>query len=248
MGSITVRRDDVTLDEPFLVEGLPGVGLVGKIAVDHIVDEFDMTYYASVDCEGLPPVAIYREGERSVQPPVRLYADSDRDLVALQSDIPVSPSRAPDFADHITTWVETNDATPLYLSGYASEKQADSIPAISGVATGEGRQLLDGIGVDAPSETGVVSGPTGALLHRAGERDIDSIGLIVESDPRFPDPEAARILLEHGIGPLAGIDIDTSSLVEQAEEIRDQKEQLATQMQQADPDESSEAQPLRMYQ
>lgn len=247
MGSITVRTDDVDLDEPVLVEGLPGVGLVGKIAVDHLVEQLDMTYFASIDCEGLPRVSIYREGERTLRPAVRLYVDEERDLLALQSDIPVSPSRAPEFATCLTGWVAERDATPVYLSGLR-RKQKRTPPAMYGVATGEGGQLLDELDIDVPTETGVVSGPTGALLNRAGERGIDGVGLIVESDPQFPDPEAARMLIDKGIEPLTGVDVGTDELVEQAEDIRDQKEQLAAQMQQAERDESTEAKPLRMYQ
>ena len=247
MGSITVRND-VDLDEPILVEGLPGIGLVGKIAVDHLVDELDMVYHASIDCDGLPEVAIYREDERDIQPPVRLYADEERDLVALQSDVPVSPSRAPDFAECLTTWMEELGATPVFLSGRANEKEAGEIPSVYGVATGDGAQLLDELDVDRPTETGVVSGPTGALLNRAGRIGLDAVGLIVESDPQFPDPEAARMLIEHGINPITEIDLDTDSLVEQAENIREQKEQLANRMQEVEGNESSEAQPLRMFQ
>ena len=247
MDSLTIRRE-VSLDEPFLVEGLPGVGLVGKIATDHLVDELDMTYFASIDCEGLPQVSIYREDERDLQPPVRLYADEERDLVALQSDVPVSPERAPEFTTGVTNWTAENDATPLFLSGRAHEKDADEIPAVYGVATGNAGGMLDEYDIDVPPETGVISGPTGALLNRAGREGIDAVGLIVQSDPQFPDPEAARMLIEHGINPIAGTDLDTESLVEKAEKIREQKEQLANRMGEVEGNESSEAKPLRMFQ
>jgi uncharacterized protein len=51
-----------------------------------------------------------------------------------------------------------------------------------------------------------------------------------------------------GIEPISGIDVDTDSLVEQSEQIRESKERLAKQMQDADETESSQARPLRMYQ
>jgi len=242
------RRADVDLEAPTLIEGLPGLGLVGKIATDHLVEQFDMTYYASVHCDGLPGVGVYRADDRTVRPPVRLYADPERDLVALQSDVPVSASAATGFADCITDWVEEEDALPLYLSGYPAEKD-DAPPEVFGVATTPDTvDRLDATDVGTPTENGAVGGPTGALLERAAETDVDAIGLIVESDPRFPDPEASRSLIVDGIGPLSDVDVDVSGLVEQADEIREQKEQLARQMQEADAEESSQAQPLRMFQ
>ncbi|WP_134669143.1 proteasome assembly chaperone family protein [Halorussus marinus] len=248
MAHVTVHDEDVDLDSPTMVEGLPGVGLVGKLATDHLVETLDMTYYASLECEGLPRISVYESGSREVRPPVRVYADADRDLLALQSDVPVSASAAADFANCVTEWLDDNDATPIYMSGLPREKEADRVPSLYGVATGDGAGRLDDNDIGRPSERGAVSGPTGALLHEAGVRGFDAVGLVVESDPQFPDPEAAHILIENGIAPLTGVEVATEDLVDRAEEISDQKEQLAQRMQEADPDESSQAQPLRMFQ
>lgn len=248
MTDIAVVADDIELDEPTLVEGLPGLGLVGKIATDHLIERFDMTYYAAVDCKGIPQIAVYEDGDRDLLPPVRLYADEERDLVALRSDVPISADAAPQFANCVTAWVESNDATPLYLSGLPHQKQAETVPELYGTATGDLGQLLDEYDIDSPGETGAVSGPTGALLHRASRTGVGAIGLIVQSDPQFPDPAAAKVLLEDGIDPIAGIDVNTDELVESAEEIRQQKEQFAQRMQETEEAESSQAKPLRMFQ
>ncbi|WP_132057494.1 proteasome assembly chaperone family protein [Halorussus amylolyticus] len=248
MARVTVHADDVELDRPTMVEGLPGVGLVGKLAADQLVEVFDMTYYASLDCDGLPQISVYEGGSRDVRPPVRLYADAERDLLVLQSDVPVSASAASDFAACVTEWLADNDATPIYMSGLPHQKEADQIPSLYGVATGTGGERLDEQGIDAPSERGAISGPTGALLYEASARGVDAVGLVVQSDPQFPDPEAARILIEHGVAPLTGAEVNTTDLVERAEDISEQKEQLAQRMQEAEPDESSQAQPLRMFQ
>ena len=242
------RRAEVELDAPTLIEGLPGLGLVGKLATDHLVDQFEMTYYASVHCEGLPGVGVYREGDRIVRPAVRLYADAERDLLALQSDVPVSASAAPDFAECITGWIDAQDALPVYFSGYPGQSEADPRPVFGVATTDDAAERLVDLDVAAPSENGAVGGPTGALLERAAETGVDGIGLIVESDPQFPDPEAAAALIEQGIGPLAGVDADVSELRDRAEEIRAQKEQLARRMQQAATDASPQAQPIRMFQ
>lgn len=238
---------DIDLAEPTLVEGLPGVGLVGKIAADHLVSTFEMDYYGSVHCDGLPEVAIYRGEDSQLRPPVRLYADAERDLLVLQSDVPVSPQNAEDFANCLTSWIGDHDVTPLFVSGLPSEKETD-VPELYGVSTGDGEALLDEGGIVPPAEAGMISGPTGALLYEAGRRGRTAVGLIAEADKQFPDPEAARVVLEHGVEPLTGVDAPTDDLVDQAEEIRDARERLAQRMQQAESDESSQAQPMRMFQ
>ncbi|WP_079990794.1 proteasome assembly chaperone family protein [Haloarcula sp. CBA1127] len=245
MAHIQVHRDDISLDSPTLVEGLPGVGLVGKIAADHLVDVYDMEYYASAHCEGLPEIAVYGADDPEVRPPVRLYADEERDLLVLQSDAPISPSGAKEFAGCMVSWFEANDATPIYLSGRPAEK--DGVPDVYGVSTGDGAAMLEEADVNSPSENGAITGPTGALIHESQRVGLTSIGLIVEADQRFPDPEAARALLQTAISPLADFEVETEALVEQAEEIGRAKAQLAQQLQE-NQEESTSAQPLGMYQ
>lgn len=246
MAHIAVKSD-TDLDSPTMVEGLPGLGLVGKIAGDHLVSALDLEYYAAVRCEGIPQVSVYRANSSELMPPVRLYVDESGTFLVLQSDIPVSPRAAEGFSECVTSWVDENDVTPLYVSGLPSEKKAD-VPDLYGVATGDGTDLLDEAGIVPPAEGGLVSGPTGALLAEASERDVTSVGLIAEASQQFPDPEAARSVLEYGVEPLADVEVDTDDLVEQAEDIREARERLAERMQQAEADESSQAQPLRMFQ
>ncbi|PSP84316.1 3-isopropylmalate dehydratase [Halobacteriales archaeon QS_1_68_17] len=245
MAHVQVHADGIELDDPVLVEGLPGIGLVGKIAADHLVNALDMEYYASCHCEGLPRVAVYHADDPGTLPPVRFYADEARDLLVLQSDVPVSPSSASEFAACVTGWLVDNEVFPVYLSGLPNDK--GDVPQMYGVATGGGAEVLAEHGIDDPPENGVVSGPTGALLYQAARQGLDGTGLVVEASAQFPDPEAARVLLRKGVGPIAGVEVDTEELVEKAEEISQAREQLAKQMQQAD-DESSRAQPIRGFQ
>jgi len=246
MSRIDVLRDDVSLDEPTLVEGLPGVGLVGKIATDHLAETFEMVHYANVHCEGLPPVATYESGERGLTTPVRLYADAERDLLALRSDVPVSPPAALEFAECLSEWATDVDVTPIYLSGIGREREEGATPALYGVGIGGASEDLDAVAVDPPEESGLVSGPTGALLSHAVQNDRTATCLIVEASQRFPDPQAAARLLEDGVGPLLDAEIPVEKLTESAEEIRQAKRRLAQQMQQAE--ESTQARPLGMYQ
>lgn len=246
MARIDVLPEDVTVDEPTLVEGLPGVGLVGKIAADHLVELFDMVHYANVYCEGIPRVVVYEEGDARLRTPLRLYADPERSLVVLQSDVPISPPAATEFADCLASWLEGEDATSIYLSGIPREKD-ESVPSVYGVAADGNGDRLTEAGIDVPSEAGLISGPTGALLNHAIEEDLNAVGLVVDSDPQFPDPEAARAIITQGIEPLTGLEIDTDELVEHAESIRDAREQLAERIQEGD-EEVTQAQPIRGFQ
>jgi uncharacterized protein len=245
MAHVQVHDTSIDLESPVLVEGLPGVGLVGKIATDHLVETFGMTHYASCRCEGLPDVAVYQAGSPDVKHPVRIYADAERDLLALQSDVPVSPNEASEFATCLTRWLDEQDVLALYLSGLQAEKEGR--PAIHGVSTGSAGALLEEHDIPTPQENGMITGPTGAMLTESAETGLDSLGVVVESNAQFPDPESARVLLVDAIQPVAGIEVDTQKLVDQAEEIAQARQQLAQQMGQAD-EESTQAKPVGMFQ
>lgn len=228
------------------MEGLPGVGLVGKIAADHLVETLGLIHYANVHCEGIPRVAVYEEGGSALSTPVRLYASEDGTLLVLQSDVPVNPQAATEFAACVAGWFAENDALPVLTSGIPAKKHGKETD-VYGVAAGDGEAALGRTDVDDPDERGLVSGPTGALLAHAVEHDLPAVGLLVESDPRFPDPDAAAALLERGVGPLTGVDVEVEVLRDRAKEIQRQKERLARRMEDAG-DESSKAQPMRMFQ
>jgi uncharacterized protein len=245
MAHVEVHDESIELDSPVLIEGLPGVGLVGKIAADHIVDAYEMTHYASCHCDGLPEAAVYHKDTYDVTTPVRIYADEQRDLLVLQSDVPVSPQDASEFAGCLTGWLDEHGAFPLYLTGLPAEK--DGVPGLRGVATGGADDVLEEHDISPPPRSGMISGPTGALVYLAQKQNLESVGLVVESNKQFPDPEAARVLLLEAIEPIVGIEVDTQTLVDQAEEIAEARQQLAEQMGQAS-EESSQAQPLGMYQ
>lgn len=277
------------------MEGFPGMGLVGKIAVDHLVAELDVVHLADVHCDALPRVAGFGEGEPVVRSPVRLYADPDRDLVALQSDVQVSPEAAYEFAGCVADWLHETDTTPVYVAGTEADEEtddedtgadgvetavgegdtspsdaetvdttaeaadtpaeqaeaasdADEGPRLRGVATAGASDRLAETDLEVPDNAGIVSGPSGALLAHAMETDLPAIGVVADTTPRFPDPGAAKAVLERVVEPLAGVDVAVEELLEHAERVRAAKQRLADQVAAAEDDSSSKATPLRMYQ
>ena len=248
MVEIRITDDSVDPSGTTLVEGMPGVGLVGKIATDHIIDRLEMEQFAEVRGEGIPPVTVFDGEKRGVNPPIRLYIDDEEELVALRSDVPVHVMDAPLFAEHLTEWVVENEVLPVYLGGLAAERGADEVPTIEGIGVGNGRDILQTESIPAPDEGGMVSGPCGALLSNAAHEGADAVGLMVDTDPRFPDPQGAHTLIKKGISSVADVDVETERLVEEAEEIMDQRKELAQQMQQADQHEASQVSRTGMFQ
>ena len=43
------------LNDPLLIEGLPGIGNVGKLAVEHLIDSINATKFAELYSKDFPP-------------------------------------------------------------------------------------------------------------------------------------------------------------------------------------------------
>ncbi|MFB6167170.1 MAG: proteasome assembly chaperone family protein [Candidatus Nanohaloarchaea archaeon] len=243
MSEIEIKRE-VGIEEPFFIEGLPGTGLASKIAADHVVDKLDMEFFATVEADGLPDVMIFEEDERDLKEPVRMYVDEESGLVALTSDVLVSAVDVDDFASTVVEWIEGRNAKPLFLSGFPSGAEDKGV---YGVTTGEAGKMLEDADIEPPKQRGVVGGPTGALLHNSEKKGIEAACLVVDTDPQFPDPVAARMLIDQGVEPIAGFDIGTDELTERAEKIKEQKQKLAKMLQQAESHEKGQAFPEGMY-
>ncbi|MDY6761573.1 MAG: PAC2 family protein [Candidatus Nanohaloarchaea archaeon] len=245
MSEIRVQNE-VDIEDGYFIEGVPGVGLASKIATDHVIDRLDMTLHATVHADGLPEVMIFEEGGRELRPPVRIFVDEDSGLYAFTSDVLISPVDVDGFADLIVEWLESNGVMPLLLSGLPSSEEDDD-KQLYGVGAGDADDILENAGIAAPDQTGLIGGPTGAMIYEAADRGMDAVGLVAETDPQFPDPIAAQLLLDDGVEQIVDIEVDTEVLVEQAEEIKEQKQQLAEMIQEAESHEKGQTFPEGMY-
>jgi len=248
MARIEHQLDDVALDSPTLIEGFPGVGLVGKIIVDHLIEQLEMTHYANVHCEGIPPVATYQPDSSELVTPVRLYVDSDRELIALQSDVPIPPNAFGSLSQCVLSDVAEEFERAVFLAGAPAESETSSGEVIGIATTDRLETALTDAGITLAEGSGVVGGVTGALVAECYREDVPAAVLIVRSNPYIPDPGAAHSVIEDALEPLVEFDIDTQKLLEQAEEIQQQKKQIAEQLQQYQQQEEQQAQTAGMYQ
>ena len=145
MTQIDIVDEGMSLDSPVLVEGFPGVGLVGKMAVDHLIAAFEMDHYANVYCDTIPPVATYQEDSRQLVTPVRLYADAERDLLALQSDVPIGPEAATEFGNCVAGRFAEADGAALFRAQDAEGAPLPDMGLVEGHVAGSFAHVIDAI-------------------------------------------------------------------------------------------------------
>ncbi len=228
-----------------LVEGLPGIGLVARITTDFLIEELNMSPHAEVFNQDLPDVAMFGRNEPGLNSPVRVFRDDENEIAVLKSDAPIS-AESSGFVKGLLNWIDQNNLKPIFQVGLPVEVD-EREHYLFHVKSGD-FETSDAVELPKPPVAGGVAGPTGMILQKTLEKQMNALGLVVESDPQFPDPAASRVLIEEGLKPLTGIDVDTGKLQDSAEEIKKQKKYILNRLKESGTQKSSEAYPREMYQ
>ncbi|ASJ01893.1 proteasome assembly chaperone family protein [Thermococcus profundus] len=216
------------VDNPILIEGYPGVGLVGHIAANFLAKELGMDMIGYVESPFLPPMAMILEGKPN--PPLRFYG-KDNIIVAV-ADVYVPPTLVNEIAKELTRYL-LNAGTARAISmggigiGFFKEKME-----VWGVgATEELNKELQSNGVKI-LQYGSIMGMSGKLLWETAKAGIKSCVLLGETFGDRPDPRAAANVLEV-VKKLTGLEFSTEPLLQEARAIEEQLRKMHEQMEQA---------------
>ena len=224
--SVTFDRvSEINGDAPTLIEGLPGHGLVAAITVDVITRQLALEHHGNIVSEDFPPVTSFKDGR--VRDLVRVYARDDPAVMTLQSDVALPGQAFKALSRCILDDLAQEFERAVFLAGAPaeSEDQIGNVVGVGTTATIES-QLRDA-GIQPADGPGLIGGITGALVSKCHHADVPAAVLVVKANPYLPDPAAARSVIETALEPLVDFDIDTEELLDQADDIQRQKEQIA---------------------
>ncbi|MCX6675910.1 MAG: proteasome assembly chaperone family protein [Methanothrix sp.] len=232
-----ILEKEPSVKNPILIEGFPGIGLVGNIASQYIVNELNMTYLGSMSSKFFPPLAVLLGGV--VNMPVRIYEDANKGIIVLTADIPVHPLASYDVGKEIVSWAESINAKEMVcLAGITvMTEQHRVFGAVSK------KDLLERIkDVTEIFELGTITGITGSIMNECRVRNLPAICLLGETASADPDPRAAIATVET-LNKIYNLGVSTNKLSEQAEQIEVQMAQLAQQLKAATPEEQQSQMP-----
>ncbi|MFC3957835.1 proteasome assembly chaperone family protein [Halovivax cerinus] len=222
---------DFSGQEPTLIEGLPGHGLVASIAVDLLNDQLDLSHCGNITSEAFPPVATFDEG--LVQDLVRVYGCGEPSVMTLQSDLTIPESAYEPLSECVIEDVANEIGKAIFIAAAPASSEAQ-LGSVTGIATTDAiRDELEAADIPVADERGVVGGVTGALVRACYQADVPAALLVVRAHPQLPDPGSAKAVIENALEPLVDFEVDTTPLDEQAEEIQQRMKQVASQFQQA---------------
>ncbi|WP_144902374.1 proteasome assembly chaperone family protein [Halobellus captivus] len=220
-----------TLRDPVLIEGLPGVGHVGKLAAEHLLEEFDSELVARVYADEFPPqVAIDDDGVASLASAEFHAVDAgERDLLVLTGDHQAqSHSGHYHITDAFLDLAESFDIDAAYaLGGVPTGELVDEPDVLGAVADAGGIDALEDAGVEfrEGEPAGGIVGVSGLLLGLGGRRGLSAACLMGETSGYLVDPTSAQAVLEV-LETVVGFEVDYDSLEERAEEMKEVAEKI----------------------
>lgn len=191
----------IELRNPTLIEGLPGLGLVGKIAIRYLIKQLKAERFASLYSPHFPYfVLVSKKGS------VRLLSgafyfwrskNGKNDLIFFTGDSQAQTIEGQyEISDRILDFAKQHNVkTIVTIGGYRME--AKDKPKVVVAATNQNllNDALQAGAVISPAGSPIV-GTAGLILGMARFKKIDATCLLGETRGYLPDPKAAKSVLE----------------------------------------------------
>ena len=177
------------LNNPILVEGLPGIGNVGKVAVDFMIEAVGAVQLYRLHSYSFPHSVFVNDRNLIELPTIEIYAKQRKgkpDLLFLVGDIqPIDEESSYEFCDFILDFCARVKVKEIVTIGGIGLPSTPEKPKVYCAANGKaiikryrkGTKLQEKLhGVVGP-----IVGVTGLLVGMAAERKIDAICLLAET-------------------------------------------------------------------
>lgn len=213
------QLEKVDLNNPILIEGLPGLGLVGKIAIRYLVKGLKAEKLAYIYSPHFPYfVLVSKKGNvRLLRGTFYFWKNKNRknDFIFFTGDSQAQTIEGQyEISDSILSFAsKCNVKTIITIGGYRME--AKDKPKVVAAATSQElltRALQAGAEI-SPAGSPIV-GTAGLILGLSHFKNIDALCLLGETRGYLPDPKSAKSVLEV-LQSLLGFEVSLAGLDEE---------------------------------
>lgn len=175
------------LKNPILIEGLPGIGNVGKIAADYIIDQYDAKPIKSFFSYAMPNSVFVNEDNMVELPKLEIYHKkiNGRDFLFLAGDAqPSSEEGSYTFSEAIIEEAQKMGCKEIVTLGGIGLPEIPSNPDV--YCTGNEKTIIDrflknGAKKEVYGIVGPIIGVSGLLVGLSKSRKIPAAALLAET-------------------------------------------------------------------
>lgn len=212
------------LRSPVLIEGLPGIGQVGKLVAEYIIHMTGAEKIGEIHSIYFPPHVIIEESgiARLLRNELYLHRGAKRDLLFLVGDYQSTSNEGHYLlTDMYLDVAEELKVTRIFtLGGFGVGRLVEAPRVFGAVNRDTLRPEIEAAGVivqrDEPG--GGIVGAAGLLLGMGAARGIDGICLMGETSGYIVDPRSAAAVLSV-LSTLLEITVDATQLNDRAAEM-----------------------------
>ena len=198
-----------------LVTGFYGIGKIGFIAVNHMIQKLQAKRIGFVITEFLPPFLSVRNKELIL--PFEIYRKDN--IVFLAAFFEPYKYEHRSFAKAVVQWAKTNRMTNMILiGGLDSRLRVEEEVLAKAVYSTTYREMFPAANVPNLDEGLYVTGPLALLLMFCELYDFPGIAVLPYAERSRPDPIGASHAVEI-VNDLLGTDCGVEELIQEAENI-----------------------------
>ena len=238
---------ELTVENPVFIEGLAGIGHIGKTSVAYLADHLGAEQVGEIYSHHFPPYTIIKDDKTVELLRNKIYQlkrDDASDLVMIEGSAQAqTPQGHFEVAEKILDFMEENNPEQLItIGGYGTGDVVEDPSVFGAFSNTDIKQNYSGHDIELEHDVDQIVGASGLLLGLGNDRGFEGVCLLGET-PGFllSDPKATEAVLKV-VEDILDLDLDYSDLDQKVEESQEvlKKLQNMKQQQGQDSEQSSD--------
>ncbi|MBR9677539.1 hypothetical protein GOV04_05335 [Candidatus Woesearchaeota archaeon] len=211
------------LKNPVFVEGMPGIGNVGKIVTDFLIQELKAELTATFHSDSLPNAVYVKEDNLVSLPKIELYHRKlkSQDLLILTGDVqPSEESASWQFCQKVLDYLKTHKVDTIITTGGIGLVEEPKKPIV--YITGNNKEFIKNFKKDTELNdkiygiVGPVIGAAGLLVGMAGKKKAIALLAQTLAHPTYLGMAGASQIIKT-LNKKYSLEVDTKKLEREIE-------------------------------
>ena len=211
------------LNDPVLIEGLPGIGFVANISALHLIKELKAKLFAEIVSASFQDFAVTTGDGGASSPINELYyckrEDGGRDLIIWYGNTQaLTTSGQYELVGKVLDLVQELGCRFVISIGGFKKDDVQNVPGIYTAAT-DLKTMTKALELGTKVMVGHIFGIAGILIGLAKLRGLKGFSILVDTLGMYPDANATRYALTT-LGKYLNLDVDLSKVDATADETK----------------------------